>query len=1061
MEHTSQFIKAYYNSFDSTEKNAEKIADKIANEVKQAYDAIYNRAISSQISIINAFLKENYITYIGEDIQKTSLKIQGDDKETSKNNFYYHYDELMVECFDAQDNFVDLANALQSLTCKTKLKKELQNNQTIFSKKLIDNARSNPVETNHWFPKSINEILKKLNKNEFDIHKIIIYMIYMAISNKEFYTGWFQLAVLAFRAHTPNCWNNCVYCYYLINHHNLIIYYKSKQKSEKIYWRSHCSNAYAAVMNLSVINLISSTFIQNDSSNFFDINFDTIVFFDNYFGNGNAFKSTFRQFIYSTQNGKCKNRIPRELFMKKIFHVGLVAFLTFLYGKYIDWQTKKDVAGFIETIEPHIKSAKFKWSLAVNCLCQPSPEEVLLLNALEKALTVHNDKQLLRLFPKTEKAVKEKAQNVKELISKVKKIRKAEQSEKKRQRALFEVIKKLVYECDEIEVDFSALHFSTNFKHNYDDGEYIIHFLNAYECCYLDFLRKDVYYIHEVENKNYESIRNSLKYRARNLNASIFDVYKNIVTAIESYYFSAQCSDKNLYTERDFLYALNTYAWCKLKTNLNIYLDNNNPADNTYSCDLIKSSKLFVACNILDNNCDFISEEEFLACAAMGVVEGYEHYNPEDVTNLLLMLLEKYCLQSDLSNSSHLELFSKPFVTFGAICILGLSHSYKKIVITRLCQEANKVVLAKNRKAQQTLIVLLNTLIIQPKVRLDSETSEKLLNTIFNRVLYPHQMLSIGRIEQHPFLKSILHKHKEMLSSPKITGNSLFPSPFYMYLYANEYAAIEKNKKDSNNCLRFKNEHVMLNRDFQFASVSDFYHSTILLEGVSWKITNTDILGNKQIIFDKEIFIQMTKICYNHWAEIDTSVATNNLLMLTWGSHLLLTAFCNLARENKFLSIDDEWDYEKLLVIAVNADLIQRTFNEGYQQFLERSVEDSSNSSSNVPEFWLISGALRYSSLLQTAKKRPKNIHFFGKESPDVKRYCEILQAEKKLESNYRFFMLLSRLLSYTNFFEVIDEEYNDINPKSNDLPDNITDLFLAYDNIEPYLKSIKPPKKD
>ena len=1068
MEYPSKLLKTYYNSIDSTEENVEKIAIKIAEEVKQKYITMYGKVIGRQISTINSFIEEAYITCIAEDIKETSKKIWGaaiESKQASEKNYHYyiHYDALVVENIESKDNFVDLSKALQCINCNRNYIKELQREPANLSKNIVNIASNDyPVDKNYWFSKRINDIVKKLNKNEFNIHEIIIYIISMAIADKVFYKGWLQSAIEIFRKHIPYCWNNCVYSLYLIDKYALLDRGIKKQ-DESTRTCVQCKKAYALIMHLSITDYISSFFIKSkDSSSYKIDDYNTFKSIDNYFGKGDNFKGVFKDFIYYTKDDKCKNRIPNSLFLKKIYYVGLVSLLSYLYTQYTNRVTNKKATKFITSIDPTIDSSKFRWSIAIDFLEEPSLEERLFLHSLEEALTVQNNNPQLLLFTETEIAIRSEPQSDKviNIISQVAKAKKQHLG-KTLQKKINPLLTELVLECDGIVVDFSSLDFIRNFKHDLSKCEYVIRCLNAYEICYLDFLRKDVYYAHEVENKNYESIRNSLKYRARNLNASIFDVYKNIVTAIESYYFSAQCSDKNLYTERDFLYALNTYAWCKLKTNLNIYLDNNNPADNTYSCDLIKSSKLFVACNILDNNCDFISEEELLACAAMGFVEGYEHYNPEDVTNLLLMLLEKYCLQSDLSNSSHLELFSKPFVTFGAICILGLSHSYKKIVITRLCQEANKVVLAKNRKAQQTLIILLNTLIIQPKVRLDSETSEKLLNTIFNRVLYPHQMLSIGRIEQHPFLKSILHNHKAMLDSPKVVEDC-FPSPFFMYLFANEYAANAKKETTSDKyCLIFKNEHIVWNKKFTLLSVADFYRSAILLEGVSWRITNTDVLGNKKIIFDKEVIIQMVNICYNHWAEIDTSVATDDLLMLTWGSHLLLTAFCNLSRENKFLSINDGWDHEKLLVIAINADMTQRIYNDGYQHFLKYPSDHSSETSPSVPEFWLISGGLRYSSLLQTAPKRPENIQFFKEKSRYVTQYCEILRTEKKSENNYRFFMLLSRLLSYTNFFEVIDEEYNDINPKSNDLPNNITDLFLAYDNIEPYLKSIKPPKKD
>ena len=142
MEYPSKLLKTYYNSIDSTEENVEKIAIKIAEEVKQKYITMYGKVIGRQISTINSFIEEAYITCIAEDIKETSKKIWGtaiESKQASEKNYHYyiHYDALIVENIESKDNFVDLSKALQCINCNRNYIKELQREPVIFIDRII------------------------------------------------------------------------------------------------------------------------------------------------------------------------------------------------------------------------------------------------------------------------------------------------------------------------------------------------------------------------------------------------------------------------------------------------------------------------------------------------------------------------------------------------------------------------------------------------------------------------------------------------------------------------------------------------------------------------------------------------------------------------------------------------------------------------------------------------------------------------------------------------------------------------------------------------------------
>ena len=162
-----------------------------------------------------------------------------------------------------------------------------------------------------------------------------------------------------------------------------------------------------------------------------------------------------------------------------------------------------------------------------------------------------------------------------------------------------------------------------------------------------------------------------------------------------------------------------------------------------------------------------------------------------------------------------------------------------------------------------------------------------------------------------------------------------------------------------------------------------------------------------------------------------SATATEYLLKLTWSTLLLLTAFSNCCRGDVSFK-RGRWDHRKLLEIALFSEATQRIHNKGYSDFLDG--KDS--------RFWLISGAHRY---LSVAPNNQKKLDFFKEHPKLAEIYKKSLQAESDRKSNHRFFWLVHRMLSFTDF------DLENIQTPDECLNEN---LFLPYDNMGDYICS-------
>ena len=87
-------------------------------------------------------------------------------------------------------------------------------------------------------------------------------------------------------------------------------------------------------------------------------------------------------------------------------------------------------------------------------------------------------------------------------------------------------------------------------------------------------------------------------------------------------------------------------------------------------------------------------------------------------------------------------------------------------------------------------------------------------------------------------------------------------------------------------------------------------------------------------------------------------------------------------------------------------------------------------------------------------KENSENITFFANHKDVAEKYCEWLLADLRLEHK-RFYTMATRLLSYTDFYKVIDRKELYLDKEHFKNLRIFEDQFLPYDNIGTYFKDI------
>lgn len=1074
MVHPSILLNAYntyyrYINPSIGSKTSKKLASEIAKEAWKYSQEILEYLITTQDSDIIKRIKEMYLLNTPRDEKEN--KTEGETKEEKEKELFKGL--LVKQEHNYFRNSKNLADALEEINDRKKII-NLKKGECAVYPNWIEFAKEKDlfVYESKYFTQ-IKILIQKLETNQNLIKEtgIIFYMItliHIVFSETkptpEQKLNFLRPAMDAFLHYAPDKWQESVDFYSIIRKHELMP--QGISKGEHIATTSE--HAYRQIVYGGIIDLFMKELISEQLDPIKGREFQALW---HHLGSKQAFKIHFIDYIYYESRGNNNlppvNKIPepKSPTTYKLYYWGVSCLITSLKNQYRQAiQEKNDqktvkITDFLNTInaseskdpltKEEIDAILSYWKSELN-----SKFAAFSFNQTEKKLIkqficsleikIQFSKKKLLLFTETEKQLNSKKSVISDTVKKINEFR-DEFSKRKDagklswiidlQQKIAPKLTELVKACDNIEVDFSTVSIPSNLQMNDNCQKFILNLLIAFESKYLKFLRDDFYYLKDFKEKNYEVLKDSLRFRANKnpFDVSSFDIYKNTVYKIEDSYSSNKSEITRNCNERDLIQELNQYAYDLLKEELSLGSSPKLPSHREF----------FVSCNILNEEGAFLTREEQMACAAIGYIEGKEGADAscEKIKETLLTVQNHYC-SSCLSETDHLNWIPKEFLAFGTIAVLALPPLKKAAAIQLLCEKAKTITIAKDRIQQTALIVLLNYLLIQPKARIDSSTQEKVLDCILRRSLYPDQLGTIGRIQTQPYLKSFLEEKKAALQNPRLV-NGKFPSPFYMYLYANDFARKENENRKAPKYLYKKENQITLVENFDLSNINNFYEICVLLQGVTWRLYKIDTPTNKKKDFSKALFSSLIESCVKYWEDPKPfkTEASEDLLKLTWASQLLLTSVSNLIREDHFINPREAFDPKKLVKIALLADFTQRRFNEEYCKVL--------NNDGSKPDFWLISGTHRYISSIYDRYHRFE-LKLFEENAEAIEFYESVLTWEKSM-GNHRFYILIHRLLSFSDFFEQTKKEFPITNIGIT--LQNYKSTFLEYDNIRSYLE--------
>lgn len=1035
-------------TFEKCDGPIEKV---IADKIKVAFESICSIILDSQLQEVNPLLKKYYV-----------------DPSLKNDNARQLYSLLKIDRLISKENKSDDLSALAEDLKKLK-------NKSSWSK--IGNSEDYPKDP-HWFPYHVKKIINKIEtKEENDtISAEIISMLFMfirpnekpnekAISNdfeieeREF-DVWLNEAIKLFQKHTPNLFNSSVYAYFLgmlLNRYPEAIPYIQESNEDSDVEQTEnrdfkkvsiSKQFYKRMISLVLINNIEcklSGHIQTDfSSNQTAIleDDDTVIHalsttllqrVDTYLLSGCNFQNPLKDWIV-------KNQRPYNRFRKKLFFVSFAALLYFL-------RKHERSAEFIESLTD-VKYSDIHWSFTDSIFNEPSHAEIDLIQRLRRSF-IHDEENILQLFTETENYLKNNQKEEKKIRDRINNACSLQRQKAVRIQKVCSELHNLVYKCDKIDVDFSTFNLDVKKNHPLSSKNDIIVCLKKCEQQHLSQCKNDVYLARDVEKNNIQELKNALEYRNANnsLGISVLEIFRKIEAKIKKMYNEkSQKEVQDHFTEQDLINRLNAFAWKKLEKEL----DKSACSIPTPITEIEKPPfRLFKNANILvasgqnyEDLC-FANNDEYWVCAGAGFASANESRSTDAICNDLITKYLKPACQIDCGGStSHLDYCSKRFLIFGVTSISLLPQNTRNKVIEWLCKRLNTRINIYERAYQQTMTIMLNILLIQPKLSLEKEICENIIDIVYNRSLYPQQLCILENIKNHPSLNSYLERRMKILSEPRLSEDGRFPSPFCIYLYATKVTHEEKEKKegkyftDQKKCGR--KTYITL-ASFAPHNVDDFYKVSVLLNGITWRLVNRD-KKNKNTTVDQSVFDILFKTACDFWETYKNEGATDRTLKLTWGTQLLLTSFCNLARDGFFDEIDC-WDHKQIFSLALLGDYTQKLYTKGYHDFLD------ANSLNETKEFFMLSSAMRYTSLLYKASEINK-VGPVCLDDEKVQNYASWLTKEKYT----RFLILTLRYLTFTDFFEKITPAtcksiYENI-PNTVEMCRNPEKFFLPYDEI-------------
>ena len=931
--------------------------------------------------------------------------------------------------------------------------------------KNISNWKKLYQKTDFYEPlsKYIGAIIKIINENPNDCDDFSNKSIAIAGKIMQiFYTSskyepaeqykcskYLETAMDIFKRTIPNLYNSCIYTYFFTK--CLISDIKSEDIKVAVF-----KPLFDQFTTLAIVDTIQdklskciqsdlmwetdSTIKEADKYNVYPSIFDPdkiknqFARVNTYFGPESNMHTPISDWIGKNSKINGEKSESDDVFRRKIFYACFACLL---------WMIRKADSKHLADFYTKKAPCNIEWAFADSVFKDPTDDEKEILELLRRSFI----RKKLDLFNITEQAILGDNGILKPL-------KKAYAGKQKDQ--IFFELNNIVKTFEKINVDFKT--FGINFQRDkLDTEDNVIAYLKRCEEEHIEFCKNDVYLSQDVKRGNMTSIKNALQYRASNkLNISILDIYQKIEDRITEKYFDPSLKEviRKEYTEQDLIDKLNDFAWQKFSTFLH-YSDANLSEEVCVFFEQLGILTRKKKDDLKIDNIEFCSDCEYYVCSGVGfsnekqreVCFSNEKQRESDkvkqISDGIIKWLKKILDEEKKRNSekikSHLDLYSKHFLEFSITALVNLPKILRNKVIIELCNYEKMNISAENRTLQQTLILMLNLLLIDStRLGLNGDTSTMIIDRIYNRGLFPQQLFILNNIKNHPLMSYYLDEKTEKLSNPKLDNNE-FPSPFYIYLYAAKkaYEDNERREKGEDSYFKIYNQKYNLNKDIK--NIDDFYNTAVVLNGISWRLVNE----NNEPQVDEDVFNTLFEVCEKKCPDKDKAV-TEETLRWTWGVLLLFTSFSNFSRNN-LLSVKLSKDK---IPLAVKADYTQRKHTLGYQDFL-----NANDKAEVLPEFFMMSSAIRYTSLFFASEK--ENAYAMVKDDAYaidnmVKDYFDWVCKEKKP----RFLVLMLRYLTFTNFFEKIDNKDKEkIKNKLTEIKfiDMINDPekhFLAYDNI-------------
>lgn len=370
--------------------------------------------------------------------------------------------------------------------------------------------------------------------------------------------------------------------------------------------------------------------------------------------------------------------------------------------------------------------------------------------------------------------------------------------------------------------------------------------------------------------------------------------------------------------------------------------------------------------------------------------------------DLVELLLDKLLLDESPNESvgNHLD---RKFLTF--LCysyfLFSILSAKSVCLINKLIKCANDYSV-ENRNTQMAVLMLFSMLLSE-NYPASPEVYTKLIDNSYGRAVYDYQLLVLETIKRKN-ASHINYMKKQVYKSLKLDGNNRSEVDPYFLLVASKIGIDQAPPADSS--------------DKKAEEVPVRLLECVKLHGQTWPEKNipnnyTNLVGD--IVKKLKEFGTLLK------PKDNPSPAD------VFGANLLFYSLANVQRvkSNTHTPLFDS-SYDQIYRVLIYTDYHTRRLSKGYNK-------------ESPSDFYLLCGPYRF----VCSVRRTDNVKSVQLDGTMMDNYKTWYENEKKMSQNgsMRYFLLMTRLLSYTDFFK----KANVKKPSKEDWENT---EFLKYDNV-------------